>query len=666
MSQYVAELCELLIADNFGDLYSLIWSYLLHHGRQPLPRIAHSTHLTPRQVRYGLAVLIQQHLVFHFTSLDDGITYYEADWRNAYALVRSGKIIQLVEERLGPYAAKVVSAILYLGHVRISDLEKMHDLIGPITKDSGQLSETNGINGVHTDEGNAADEGADDAEYEEEQAEQEARDGFARTNGHHETAGSIVSQLHSTLRQLASYGYIMRVRDHHFHSPADNYQSAVRQAKASSSVQGLRGSKLDNALKEVAETLVKEWTDGTISGILPNSAPRGIKRRVGSSESSEPARKRVKLENDLAHYEDEDEDHVSDDDYVDDVAPMDPSLVIRVNYQKFDVSFRNRRLVELAEQHTTPVTSRIYDVLLARIEATIPCCRTEEERVPEGEEGAQYSKAIPLHTIASDVPPDLALGGVIAGVGENLVGGPDGRLTNGDAEDEDEHDEDEDEDEDQSSGQHGQSRIFQIEQHLSFLAQEPFLFTTRKMESGMITWTVEYRHLARKLRHLELERLIEARFGAVAVRVVRILLDKGRLDEKRLQEISLMASKDLRQILAQMEAAGFVDLQEVPRDAQRQPSRTLYLWFYDPDRVSTMVLEDIYKAMSRCLQRLKVERNKLKSLLEKAERTDVKANMERYLSAAEREALKEWQEKEALILGEVSRLDDMVAVLRDY
>jgi len=182
----------------------------------------------------------------------------------------------------------------------------------------------------------------------------------------------------------------------------------------------------------------------------------------------------------------------------------------------------------------------------------------------------------------------------------------------------------------------------------------------------MITWTVEYRHLARKLRHLELERIIETRYGDVALRVVRVLHAKGKLDEKRLQEISLLPPKDLRQVLASMQAGGFVDLQEVPRDAQRQPSRTIYLWFYDPDRVRRNVLQDTYKAMSRCLQRIKFERNRLKAFLEKAERSDVKGNEERFLSEAELKTLQQWKDKEAMLLGEVSRLDDLVAVLRDF
>ena len=148
--------------------------------------------------------------------------------------------------------------------------------------------------------------------------------------------------------------------------------------------------------------------------------------------------------------------------------------------------------------------------------------------------------------------------------------------------------------------------------------------------------------------------------------MIRVLQAKGKLDEKRLQEISLLPFKDLRQVLASMQAGGFVDLQEVPRDAQRQPSRTIYLWFHDADRICASVIEDIYKAMAGCLRRLKSERERLKEFLEKTERSDVKGNEERYLSEGELRSLSRWREKEALLLGEVSRLDDMVAVIRDY
>ncbi|KAK2800763.1 RNA polymerase III subunit C82 [Onygenales sp. PD_10] len=644
MSQYAAELCKLLITDNFGELYSLIFSHLLYHGRQPLPKIVHNTRLSPRQVRHGLAVLIQQHLIYHHTSLDDGITYYEASWRTAYNLIRSGRILQLVEEKLGDYPAKVLSTILYLGHVKISYLETLPELQPKAQKKTKKAADTNGLNGEHHDEINSVDE---------------EDEGEGLENGTTD-ADLPPSQLHPTLRSLAAYGYIMRVRDAHFQSPSDLIDDAEKAIKSRSDIRSLKGKKLQEAVDAGVEVFIKERTDGTISqGPLGGALPRGIKRRAGNSAAAS-SNKRVKFDHAVEGDEDEDDDDFYGDDYVDDnAAPMDTNLIIRVNYQKFEVALRNKRLVRLAEQHTSTVTSQVYEALLDRIELRTSECRKQAERVPEGEEGEQYSVAIPLHTILDDLDPQLDLAGVMAGSEPKNPG------LNGHTNDEDDDDDDEPHTSG-GSGRPGKNRIYALEQHLSLLAQEPHIFATRSMQSGMITWAVEYRRLARRLRHLELERLIEARFGGIAVRLIRVLAAKGRLDEKRLQEISLMASKELRQVLAQMEAAGFVDLQEVPRDAQRQPSRTMYLWFYDPDRAATMVLEDTYKTMARCFQRIAVERNKLKFFLEKTERTDVKGNEEKYLSPAELKTLQEWRDKEALLLGEVGRLDELVAVFRDY
>ncbi|KAG5288100.1 RNA polymerase III subunit Rpc82 [Histoplasma ohiense] len=660
MSQYAAELCKLLITDNFGELYALIFSYLLYHGRQPLPGIVQNTRLSPRQVRHGLAVLIQQRLIYHYTSLDDGIAYYEASWMTAYNLVRSGRILQLVEERLGKYVAKVLSTILYHGHVRISYLETLPELRPQVSNKAEKLAAANGLNGIHSDE-----EEEEDAHVTDQGEQEEYASGRPENSVDSDYGKRSASQLHPALRSLAAYGYIMRVRDAHFQSPADLVDDAERAVSSRSDVRGLKGKKFQEAIDAGVETYIKEKTDGTIpQGPLAGALPRGIKRRAGQSATNSSS-KRVKLEHLPEGDEDADDDDFYGDDYVDgDNTLMDPNMIISVNYQKFEVALRNRRLARLAEQCTSRVTSQVYEALLGRIELKTPACRKQPERVHEGEENEQYSVAIPLHTILDDIDPDLDLSESIAGVdpANLLSNGHMGLNGDGDGDDDD------DEGTGASTGiwNRRRNRVYELEQHLSLLAQEPNIFSTRSMQSGMITWAVEFRHLARRLRHLEIERIIESRFGTIAVRVIRVLAAKGKLDEKRLQEISLMASKELRQVLARMEAAGFVDLQEVPRDAQRQPSRTMYLWFFDPDRVARMVLEDTYKCMSRCLQRIGVERNKLKLFLEKTERTDVKGNEEKYLSPAELKTLKEWRDKEALLLGEVGRLDELVSVLRDY
>lgn len=91
-----------------------------------------------------------------------------------------------------------------------------------------------------------------------------------------------------------------------------------------------------------------------------------------------------------------------------------------------------------------------------------------------------------------------------------------------------------------------------------------------------------------------------------------------------------------------------------------------FLWFYDADRACSALIGDIYKAMSRALQRTATEREKRKSLLEKWERTDVQANMEEYLTKGEKRELEIWGAREEKLLAAVMRLDRMVLVLRDF
>ncbi|KAE8348594.1 DNA-directed RNA polymerase III subunit rpc3 [Aspergillus coremiiformis] len=645
-SQYAGELCTLLVEDNFGELFARIFSTLVHYDRLSFSRLKFYSRLSNSQLRHGLAAMVQQHLIYHYTSYDDGITYYEPNMQSAYYLVRSGKILEFIEHRLGKYAATVMSTIMFLGHAQVGYLETLPAL-KPANSDMNGASEDSGEKQIAE-------------EYQGEEAHQETEDQPNGLNGNH--APSVYpTLLHPTLKALAGHGYILRVRDAQFQSYTDNALDAERSIKLRPDIKALKGKKLEDAVMEGTLELLKERLDGDLTrGLMFNGVPRGAKRRHATGAADAPSKKAQVDYAAVDEDEDgEDENEWSDDEFGEDTIPMETGITIRINYEKLDVALRNRRFLELAERDSSPETAEVYDCLLRRIEYQTGKCRDTTQIPREGEEGEQYSVPISLRAVVEDVDLLLDLAGSVGpmeifqpvhrhgkrpleesvnGIGHD---GPNGVQSDG-------------------------NRTYEVDQHLCLLAQPPYNLTSKRMVSGLITWTVEFRHLARKLRHLELERIIEARYGDVALRVVRVLHDKGKLDEKRLQEISLLPFKDLRQVLATMQTGGFVDLQEVPRDAQRQPSRTIFLWFYDPDRVCNSVLEDAYKAMSRCLQRLLFERNRLKEFLEKTERSDVKGNEERYLSEAELTLLEQWRAKEALLLGEVARLDEMVAVMRDY
>jgi DNA-directed RNA polymerase III subunit RPC3 len=244
--------------------------------------------------------MIQMHLVFHHTSFDDGVTYYEANMQAAYYLVRSGKILEIIEDNLGVYASRVMSTIMYLGHAQVSYLETLPELV------SEQVS-TNGINGTlgsHNVNGQSQ---------------------SMILNGNHAASGSH-AKLHQTLTSLAAHGYIVRVREAHFQSSVDTMMSAERIVKAKQDAKQLKGKNLDRFLQDGITDLIQERTEGDLShGLIRNGVPRGIKRRR-VNRLGEESNKRPRLDSSVRlPFEklDSDEDELTDNELVDEDPPME-------------------------------------------------------------------------------------------------------------------------------------------------------------------------------------------------------------------------------------------------------------------------------------------------------------------------------------------------------
>lgn len=204
----------------------------------------------------------------------------------------------------------------------------------------------------------------------------------------------------------------------------------------------------------------------------------------------------------------------------------------------------------------------------------------------------------------------------------------------------------------------------ELEEQVATLAEGSCAFISQEIsqDTQETTWRVDLDSLEDQSRNEEIMQMVKQRFGLTSLRIIRILMSRGKVDEKTLQEIGLLNAKDLRRCLAQLHAHGFIDLQEVPREPQRQPARTIYLWFYDAERVKMRMMENLYKSMCRLLQRLKVERQKVSSTVQKAERSDVKGKEHEILSSDEIAVLKRWRRKELWYLSELERLGSSVDV----
>lgn len=106
---------------------------------------------------------------------------------------------------------------------------------------------------------------------------------------------------------------------------------------------------------------------------------------------------------------------------------------------------------------------------------------------------------------------------------------------------------------------------------------------------------IEFSTIGRRLRRRVLEAATRERHGDYGLRIVRLLLDSGKLDEKQVRsflqtmfklidhfqisKVTMMAAKDVRPLLLALSTDSMVSIQEVPKSADRNPSRTFYLWY---------------------------------------------------------------------------------------
>lgn len=162
-----------------------------------------------------------------------------------------------------------------------------------------------------------------------------------------------------------------------------------------------------------------------------------------------------------------------------------------------------------------------------------------------------------------------------------------------------------------------------------------------------------------------IQTVISSRFGSPYVRIMNMLLDKGKLEEKMISKFSMMPVKDVREKLTTLCTFGVLNLQEVPKSQDRTPSRTFYLWEVILTRAADALVDRLYHTMGNLRQRRFVEKAKRAVLLSKCERTDVQAN-DSLLNAAEKKELDTLGGILEMLEVQELRIAQMVMTLRDF
>ncbi|KAK1761255.1 RNA polymerase III subunit RPC82-domain-containing protein [Echria macrotheca] len=660
VTQNAAELCSLLVDEFHGELPSRIYSTLLMRGKSSIQQLCQYTLMTPRQLRHGLAVLHQFNLLFNQVE-DNGMTLYEANPDHTYNLVRAGRILEMVETSFGPAGKDVMQSLFTSGQTRISDL---------VTAYQGKSGRANGLSKQFDDE-------------DDEDNKANGMNGAPSQSKKLEGPVKSTAELNSILCRLVEAELIDVVHRRTFISPEGILKAVDKEVTDKFFPNGVKGGK--------GKIEHKQHIGEALRSIRGES--KSLKRKL---EQNGPAAKRRKLfANGISS------NGFSNGVHDDEVDPaLDAKQVVRINYEKCLVDLRNRRLVQFVTELIGDITAYVYGVLLHLLTKRIPRCRLDAtmDLDQDGQETDQQgpvfvTTAELLDQLKTSIDLSQGLGktsaqDIATKAAEKISEHPpkpklwieetevDGEASEDESDDDNESDTGYDADykpavngtrvkfaDGVAPKEQRLDRTGQLRQHLLLLSNSAQGFVRH---CGHDEWTVDFAPLMKVLREAELDSTIERTSGRDGMRLVRILRDKGKLDEKALHSIALMRKPDVQKKMTEMLKAGFVHVQEVPRDNKADVKKSIFLWFCDTDMSFKKITDNCYRAMVRCIQTLEVLRQNEQEVLMLTRRTDVKGREKDVMREEYYERYARFQDNERKLFAQVMRLDDLVALLRDF
>ena len=228
-----------------------IYRALLLHGRCALPPLARHTHLDLKNLRHGLSVLVQQHLIYWYHPPEERSATYEANLESAYKLIRYGTYLRLTRDRHGPLAERIVLKILVSGHASDSDLTQLQ---GTATNSPATPVLQNG----HKQNGRII--------HESDLNEREIR---------------------KTKVELLQAGLITKVHESHFRTKEDNRLEAEKDTRSEEDFAG-DTKKVRSANREAyVDNVLDNWKYGSAVMVEAEEAPKK-KRGKRKAEVQEP------------------------------------------------------------------------------------------------------------------------------------------------------------------------------------------------------------------------------------------------------------------------------------------------------------------------------------------------------------------------------------------
>ncbi|KAG2453942.1 hypothetical protein HYH02_002145 [Chlamydomonas schloesseri] len=183
---------------------------------------------------------------------------------------------------------------------------------------------------------------------------------------------------------------------------------------------------------------------------------------------------------------------------------------------------------------------------------------------------------------------------------------------------------------------------------------------------GSASYVVNSQRVIDLIMLKQTEAVVKARFDVAGLRVFRLLALRGQLEQKQIADLAMLPAKDTREMLYTMLQGGFVMLQDIPKTADRAPSRTFYTWRVNMQSLSDSTAAQLYRAAGRVWQRLKFELEKEKDLLALIESAKETRTVNFTLTTAQRQAVARLKRVSEVMETSLAHLDEMISIFNDF
>ncbi|KAI9295704.1 hypothetical protein K502DRAFT_324176 [Neoconidiobolus thromboides FSU 785] len=566
VSTNIARLCRQIISQQFGSIIERVAMTLVNRGRLSLNLLIKFSKLTNKQVRESLFILMQHGLVTYY-DLPEGtkfVTYYTLETDCVLDRLGLLNVLEIAEERYSREGYLIAKTFCLNGKLRFRDLE-------------GYLEEE--INGKKDQNNNSNNNSSNN--------EQNVNsDRISLENMRATFMRMVESKFIETILPLSSQTKL----DHSLeeeHKVVQSLGVLPSDQKKKRAIAASKAAKLE-ALQESLSTI-------------------GTKRQLNGNVGDKNSRRKIKVK------EEEEENLL-----------IDKNTHYMISFKRAQLFIRNKHIMEYANQRINKGAMEVMCCFITHIENRIygfndklspPANSSDIQEHLNPEARLSTYMAIPNNNQANEnnntnnqMNGNYSNYNQMNGNNNNQMNGNNNNIMNND--------------------NIRARNILLISEFIRLLNRDEIPLLVEAKERGIMgRYCIDFVKIGYAIKLNFMEVLIKRKFDVVAWRLIRILMLKGRMDEKQISKVAIIPGSTCRKLLNEMAVHGFISLQEVPKTVNREPSRTIYLWEFKIEKAFESILSHLQQSIGNLMDRRLIEMESRSTLIDKINREDVKNDL---------------------------------------